>query len=123
MPSKTLTMVVAALFTVFSVFCADASDIRPDNTEEFKLDIPAQRLEQSLQDLADATGVIISYSKTELGTARANGVSGEMSYDSALRHMLVGSGFIFSDNGNGEVVIRPRGSSFKELKQAPPLLR
>ena len=87
---------------------AFAGKIKPRDTEVFEIDIPTQRLEKALQSLADQTGVVIAYSRTELGLTRSNSVAGEMSYDSALSKMLTGTGFQFSDNGDGEVTIRPR---------------
>lgn len=64
------------------------------------IDLPAQRLDATIQALADASGCFVATDLASHGTTPAPAVRGELSIAAALSRSLHGSGLSISQQGN-----------------------
>ena len=84
----------------------------------YEINIPAQRLNQSLQALADVSGARFAYEQRLNLGVRTLAIDGEMSVGQALNRMLMGTGldWRFDDHGRYFIHERSRGPQSEPLK-------
>lgn len=74
----------------------------------YEVNIPAQRLDQALQALADVSGARFSYQRRlDFGT-RTLAVKGEMTIEQALNRMLMGTGLTWEYDDFNRYTIKSR---------------
>lgn len=89
----------------------------------YEVDIPAQRLSQALQALADVSGARFAYEhRLNLG-ARTLAVEGEMTVAQALNRMLMGTGLAWTFDDHGRYFIHERWRGPRPDPAAHPGLR
>ena len=81
----------------------------------FSLDIPAQRLDRSLNALAQQTGSRILFSTDAAEGRQAGAVQGRMSVEQALQQLLAGSGLQIQRAGEGYLIGAPASGAAMEL--------
>ncbi|HGY9620103.1 TPA: TonB-dependent siderophore receptor [Pseudomonas putida] len=101
-----LTLLAASLLTCATVQAQDAT---------FSLDIPAQRLDRSLNALAQQTGTRILFSTDAAEGRQAAAVQGRMSVAQALQQLLAGSGLQLQRAGEGYLIGAPASGMALEL--------
>lgn len=93
------------------VTCASADAGNPpafSATATYKLDVPQMPLEKTLQQLAQVTGINVTYRSNDLRGTFGNALQGTLSVDAALRRTLFGSGLTYTlDRLSGDVEIVP----------------
>ncbi|CAI3806440.1 hypothetical protein GLGCALEP_04045 [Pseudomonas sp. MM221] len=97
-----LMLLAASLLSCATVQAQDAT---------FSLDIPAQRLDRSLNALAQQTGTRILFSTDAAEGRQAAAVHGHMSVAQALQQLLAGSGLQLQRAGEGYLIGAPASGS------------
>jgi catecholate siderophore receptor len=89
--------------------------ISSDTTRVYRVDIPAQPLSDALADFSRQTRLRVEVDEDGRLTVQTTAVSGSFTAPTALRRLLIGTGFEarFED---AETVIVRRGSSMRELE-------
>jgi hemoglobin/transferrin/lactoferrin receptor protein len=80
-------------------------------TRAQSINLPAQPLGQSLQQLAAQTGLQIAFGTAEIGSARAPAVSGNLSPEQALQSLLAGGGLNYRFTGPNTVSVQSAAAS------------
>ncbi|NIF26970.1 hypothetical protein F3J44_11360 [Pantoea sp. Tr-811] len=84
--------------------CLMASVAAQAQEATFAVDIPAQRLDRSLNELARQTGSRILFATDTAERQQARAVQGQMTVEQALLHLLAGSGLSAQRAGEGYLV-------------------
>jgi len=87
------TMLLNALGALFMWTAAGAQT--QAGTAPYSITIPAERLADALNDLAQQTGLQILFSSELVARVRSPSVKGSLTADEALRKLLDGSGLRF----------------------------
>lgn len=74
----------------------------------YEMNIPAQRLNQSLQALADVSGARFAYEQRLNLATRTTAIDGEMTVGQALNRMLMGTGLDWRFDDHGRYFIHER---------------
>lgn len=72
-----------------------------------EFDIPAQPMSSALIQFANQSNLRIAASGVDVSKLSTSGVSGRLTPDEALSHLLYGTGLQFQHNGDDAVIIRP----------------
>ena len=89
----------------------------------YEINIPAQRLNQALQALADVSGARFAYEqRLNLGT-RTVAIEGEMTVGQALNRMLMGTGLNWRFDDHGRYFIHERWQGHRPDPTAHPGFR
>ncbi|NIE76181.1 TonB-dependent siderophore receptor [Pantoea sp. Ap-967] len=97
------------------VSCLMASVAAQAQEATFAVDIPAQRLDRSLNELARQTGSRILFATDTAERQQARAVQGQMTVEQALLHLLAGSGLSAQRAGEGYLVGSAASSGALEL--------
>lgn len=75
----------------------------------FEFDVPAGPLEPALQQVAEVTGLQIAVPASLGHTQRVSAVRGRMTWETALRRMLVGTDVAWRIDGHGRLLVTAPG--------------
>jgi iron complex outermembrane recepter protein len=118
---RRLTAGVAALLcSNLLMHFSFAADPPNSSSVKYKLDIPAENLNDALQALAISTHHKLFYSSDLVESKKSPALRGLYTIDQAVKHLLVGTGLRYEITADSLVMIRAAATAVAEKLDDPP---